>query len=308
MPLKDKLNGYLRQSRKFFGIPEMLESSPDVGILGIPYDLTSSHTPGARFGPDAIRMATDSERSHSYPLNLTDTYQEWNRALTSSLTIEDLGDLEVGVQLPESVSYHISEASSILAKTNCNLLFLGGDHFITYPIMKGLSNGGIGKIGLVYLDAHADYYDDMGGMTLSHASTVKRIISENLVPVEHFVGYDLRCSTPDQRNELGNDSCPVNLEALSQTVQRIAEGVDHIYISVDLDVLQPQIVPGVSHPESGGLSVTDLVEIIDLCFATKKVRIADVVEMNPLLDKNRITEIAARDIVKAILTGFAYHK
>ncbi|MCK4567309.1 MAG: arginase family protein, partial [Candidatus Thorarchaeota archaeon] len=68
MPLKDELNGYLRLPRTFFGIKGPETGDPDVGIVGVPYDITSSHTPGARFGPDAIRKATDGERSHSYPL------------------------------------------------------------------------------------------------------------------------------------------------------------------------------------------------------------------------------------------------
>ncbi|MBN2229011.1 MAG: arginase family protein [Candidatus Thorarchaeota archaeon] len=305
MPLRDSLNGYLRQSRKFFSIPEPMEGDPDVAILGIPYDITSSHTPGARFGPDAFRKATDSERSHSFPLNLYQKNHPRKESLTSLMTIEDIGDLEVGVQLPESVAVHISDAAKILSKSSSKLLFLGGDHFITYPLLKGLKRGNPGIYGLVYLDSHADFYDDMGGMTLSHASTLRRIIDEKIVNKSDIVGFDFRCITPDQREELGPDCCPSDLSAFREAIGKLSKKVSHVYISIDLDVLQPHIVPGVSHPESGGLTITEIVDIIDLCFGSGKVRYADIVEFNPMLDSSQVTEIAARDIVKAILTGFA---
>ncbi|MFW9932336.1 MAG: arginase family protein [Candidatus Thorarchaeota archaeon] len=307
MPLRDSLNGYLRPSRKFFGIPEPSEGNPDVGILGIPYDITSSHTPGARFAPDAIRKATDGERSHSFPLSLTSSNKTLEDPLTRAMTIEDMGDLELGVQLPESVAIHISEAASILAKEQSRLLFLGGDHFVTYPLVKGIKKGNNEEIGLVYLDAHADYYDDMGGMTLSHASTMKRIVEEKLVEHENIVCYDLRCITPEQRKELGRNVCPGTHSEFQMSIDKISKKVNHLYISIDLDVLQPHIVPGISHPESGGLTMTQLVEILDLCFQAKKVRYVDIVEFNPMLDTSQITGIAARDIVKAIPTGFAYY-
>jgi arginase family enzyme len=84
--------------------------------------------------------------------------------------------------------------------------------------------------------------------------------------------------------------------------------VDFLYITVDIDVLAPEIAPGVSHPESGGLSMVDLVELLISTFDTGKVRYADVVELNPLIDSTGITAIAARDIVKEILTGFSIYK
>ncbi|MFW9907628.1 MAG: arginase family protein [Candidatus Thorarchaeota archaeon] len=308
MPLRDELDGYLRLPRNFFGIPAPRDGLPDVAILGIPYDITSSHTPGCRFGPDAIRVATDSERSHSYPLSIGGSSHLRQDSLKESLTIEDIGDLEVGVQSPESVSVHISDAASILAAKNCSLLFLGGDHFITYPIIKGLKRGTKESIGLLYFDAHADFYDDLGGLTLSHASTLKRLVESKSIALEHVLAYDLRSVTPDQKESLGSGICAADRSSFESSLNRIADAVDRLYISVDLDVLSPHIVPAVAHPESGGLSMETLVELIQIVFQTGKVRYADIVEFNPLLDNSRITSIAARDIIKELLTGFAYNK
>jgi arginase family enzyme len=162
MPLKDELNGYLRLPRTFFGIPAPKSGDPDVGIVGVPYDMTSSYMPGPRFAPDAIRQATDSEQCHSYPLSIG-RRDAIDKPLTKSLTIEDVGDLEVVLRLPEAAVIDISEACTKLAARESCLLFLGGDHFISYPILKGLKRGRPGRYGLVHLDAHADLYSDMGG-------------------------------------------------------------------------------------------------------------------------------------------------
>ena len=207
MPLKDELNGYLRLPRTFFGIPRPSTGDPDVGIIGVPYDITSSYTPGARFGPDAIRRATDSERSHSYPLTLGKKSPSQD-SLSKLITLEDVGDLEVVLRMPDAAAIDISEACAKLARRESKLVFLGGDHFITFPIMKGLSRGRPARYGLIYLDAHADLYSDMGGYQLSHATTVRRIIDNRLVKVEDIVAYDLRSALPEQRLELirGQDS------------------------------------------------------------------------------------------------------
>jgi agmatinase len=302
MPLKDELNGYLRLPRTFYGIPTPKSRDPDVGIVGVPYDITSSYAPGARFGPDAIRQATDSERSHSYPLAIGKRSVS-EEPLTKLITLEDVGDLEVVLRMPDAAAIDISEACAKLARRPSSLVFLGGDHFITYPIMKGLSRGRPARYGLIYLDAHADLYSDMGGYQLSHATTMRRIIDSEIVKTEDIVAYDVRAAIPEHLHELGkNADFALDIDS---RIKHLAKQVDTIYISIDLDVLSPQIAPGVSHPESGGISVSTVTEILQIAFATGRVRYVDIVELNPLLDKNGITAIAARDILKETLTGFA---
>ncbi|TFG28151.1 agmatinase [Candidatus Thorarchaeota archaeon] len=300
MPLKDELNGYLRLPRSFFGIKSPVTGDPDVGILGIPYDITSSHTPGARFGPDAIRRATDGERSHSYPLSIGEGSVP-REPLSKLITLEDVGDLEVIQRLPEAAVIDISEATTKLATKESSLVFLGGDHFITYPILRGLSRARIGKWGIIYLDAHADLYSDMGGYQLSHATTLRRIIDDNIVKVSDVIAFDIRCALPEQKNELPT----ITKKTIADEIQDLAERVDHIYISIDLDVIDPSFIPGVSHKEAGGLSIVELVTILRTAFSTRKVKYTDIVELNPLIDISEKSAIAARDILKEILTGFA---
>ena len=302
MPLKDELNGYLRLPRTFFGIKEPKTGDPDVGIIGIPYDITSSHTPGARFGPDAIRKATDGERSHSYPLGIGEGNVPKD-PLSKLITLEDVGDLEVIQRLPEAAVVDISEATTKLATKQSSLVFLGGDHFITYPILRGLNRARKGKWGILYLDAHADLYSDMGGYQLSHATTLRRIIDEKIVDISDVIAFDIRCALPEQKKELPK----ITQSNIKDEIQSLAERVDYLYISVDLDVVDPSFIPSVSHPESGGLSIVELVTILRTAFATGKVKYTDIVELNPLIDKSNLSAIAARDILKEILTGFAAH-
>jgi agmatinase len=306
MNLKELLNGYLRLPRSFFGIRPPTEGYPDVGVLGVPYDLTSSHTPGCRFGPDAIRQATDSERSTSFPLSFGSKERDM-APLSKKLTLEDIGDLEVMLRLPEAAAVDMSEAAAKLAQSESHLLFLGGDHFITYPLLRGLKRERPDDYGLVYFDSHADFYEDMGGYQLSHASTVKRIVDEDLVKIENVAAFDLRSAAPDQREQFtgGSASSPISVHDFGKTLREIADRVGILYLSVDLDVLAPEVAPGVSHPESGGPNLTELMECLRVVLATKKVRYADVVELNPLLDQTGRTAIVARDVVKEILFGFS---
>lgn len=306
MPLKDLLNGYLKLPRNFFGIPEPKQGDPDVGVLGVPYDLTSSHTPGPRFGPDAIRRATDSERSTSFPLSYGGPRRSM-KPLSQSLTLEDVGDLEVSLRLPEAAKVDIYEAAAKLSKTKSKLLFLGGDHFITYPLLRGLKRGRDRTFGLVYFDSHADFYEDMGGYQLSHASTVRRILEDGLVNLEDIAAFDLRSAVPDQRRQFhgGKDSSPISSKSLKKAVLEIAGRVDVIYVSVDLDVLSPEVAPGVSHSESGGPRFDEFLDCLTTVTATRKVEYADVVELNPMLDYGERTAIVARDIVKELLFAFS---
>ncbi len=309
MSLRDELNGYLRLPRDFFGIPAPKKGDPDVGVLGVPYDLTSSYMPGSRFGPDAIRAATDSERSHSFPLTIGESGSSEEEPLARLITLEDIGDLDVMGRLPEAAMVDMSEGAAKLASHNSCLLFLGGDHFITYPLLKGLKRGRPGRYGIVYLDSHADLYEEYGGYALSHATTLRRLIDKKLVSIQDIVAYDLRTALPEQRELLIKyHGLPSSPEDFSTKVAALAERVDIIYVSVDLDVLRPDLVHGVGHPESGGLDMATLTSLLGNCFKTGRVRYADLTELNPLTDRVGLGAIAARDIVKSILAGFASQK
>ncbi|MCF2138133.1 MAG: arginase family protein [Candidatus Thorarchaeota archaeon] len=310
MSLKDELNGFLKVPDLFFGIPPPSEGLPDVGVIGVPYDLTSSYSPGCRFGPDAIRRATTGVWSHSQPSLAGISTPTARGFLSKAITLEDVGDLEVDLRQPEPAMYDISDAVYRVSQKGTYLLFLGGDHFITYPIVRGLKRGSPGEYGLIWFDAHADFYPDYAGYKLSHATTLRRIVHDNLVTPQNIAAHDLRSAIYSQIEELlgSGSSWIADLNSFRSAVIDIAQRVDAIHITIDLDVLRPEVVPGVAHPESGGLTPDELFEFLRVAFATGKVRSADIVELNPLLDKTGLATITARDVVKEILAGFAYQK
>jgi len=149
----------------------------------------------------------------------------------------------------------------------------------------------------------------MGGYQLSHSTGMRRMIDDGVLSIEDVAAYDLRTAIPSHREELTGSKAPIlSKDEFHKRVKKIGEQVDFLYLTVDIDVLAPQIAPGVSHPESGGLSMVDLFELLISAFKTGKVRYADVVELNPMIDPTGITSVVARDIVKEILTGFANNK
>ncbi|MBS3794489.1 MAG: arginase family protein [Candidatus Thorarchaeota archaeon] len=310
MALRDELNGYLKLPEAFWGIPPPTSGEPDVGILGVPHDLTSSYLPGCRFAPREIRKVTTSRWTHSHPLTVGyDEFREF-KPLTEMLTLEDIGDLEIELRQPEQAMYDMAGAAERLASSSSSIYFIGGDHYITYPLIKGLKKGTSGEYGIVYLDAHADFNQDYGGYQLSHATTLRRILDDGIVMKKNILAHDLRSAPPDHRKELadGDDVTAHTLGSFSDAIQDIAERTDYIYVSIDIDVLKPDVAPGISHPEAGGLELVELLEFMRACFETGRVKYADLVELNPMRDPNNIAAVAGREITKEVLTGFAYHK
>jgi arginase family enzyme len=131
------------------------------------------------------------------------------------------------------------------------------------------------------------------------------MVDDDLLQTEDIAAHDLRSALPAHREEITGSKAPIlSTDLFHKRVKEIGKRVDFLYLTVDIDVLAPEVAPGVSHPESGGLSMVDLLELIIATFETGKVRYADVVELNPMVDPTGVTAVAARDIVKEILTGF----
>ncbi len=311
MPLRDELSGFLKLPTRFFGIPEPQEGDPDVAVLGVPYDLTSSYAPGCRFGPDALRRATTSERSHSQAVYVDCGMSDGRQPMLSEcITLEDLGDLEIDLRPPQAALIDISDAMYRLAPHGTGYLLVGGDHFVTYPALRGLRRGHPAEYGLVWFDAHADFYPDYGGVKLSHATTLRRIIEDGLIDPHNIVAVDLRAALREQAMELERLGAQIVSDqvGLEEALGSLVTRIDALYVTVDLDVLSPELVPGVSHPEGGGPSLESLFRMLHSCFRTGMVRATDIVELNPLLDGSGLTRITARDVVRSILSGFALQK
>lgn len=256
-----------------------------IQLLGIPTDVNSSYCRGAAAGPAAIRRAWRR-------------YEEFGNAATESgleigseLQLEDLGDVPVG----ESAGDHdvIASAAADAARLG-PLLSLGGDHAVTFPLVEGLVRVH-GPLNLLHFDAHPDLYHDYEGNPRSHASPFARIMERGLA--RRLVQVGVRTWNAHNREQAERFGVEVvGWEDFSPGRVPIPDGP--LYVTVDLDALDPAFAPGVSHPEPGGLSVRDIVSVLSRI--RSPVVGGDVVELNPARDVGDATAIVAVKILKEL--------
>ena len=261
----------------------MDDTVASVRLIGLPTDSHSSFLRGAAGAPPLIRAALHSDHS--------------NMAAESGLEIgddmfEDAGDLA----LDESGAdfERIRGAAAAAASAGVRPIFLGGDHMVTYPVVSGLASVH-GAINILHFDAHPDLYDDFGGDPLSHASPFARIMEEGLARRLVQVGIrTLNRHCREQAQRFGVEM--VEMRDFDRTSVPIPEGP--LYVSIDLDALDPAYAPGVSHHEPGGLSVRDVLSVLHRI--DKAIIGADVVEYNPTRDVNGMTAVVAAKLVKEL--------
>ena len=250
-----------------------------IRLQGIPYDAKSSFLRGAAKAPDAIRKAFLSEASNLYAENGL----EINPAMLS-----DAGDFGIDDY------FDITRVSLENLSMKLPLISLGGDHSITYPIIKAIHRN-YGPVDILHLDAHSDLYDSFNGDRYSHACPFARIMEEGLASGLTQVG--IRTLTEHQREQakkFGVQIFPIKDWQLSS----LPNFKKPLYISLDLDALDPSCAPGVSHHEPGGFSTRDVISIIQQIKAP--ILGADIVEYNPDRDINGTTAMVCAKFLKEI--------
>ena len=259
-------------------------SKPVATIFGVPFDSTHSYKPGCRFGPDAIRDA----------FNNIEIFQPEFGVDLEAEAISDLGNTRhtvVATEMLQMVKNVISE----LKKQDKQIIILGGEHLITLGSFTCFPK----DTGYVVFDAHYDLRDQYADIKLSHAAYLRRIVeergSENIVHVgaRAFVKEELaflqehNIATVSDK-EISNGNGPKLLKDITSTF-------DSVYLSVDLDVLDPAFAPGVGNPEAVGISSRELYDLIT-SLQNKNIVAADIVEMNPTYDNGSTAAIAAKII------------
>ncbi len=253
-------------------------------LLGIPFDGSSSYLRGAGEAPGKIREALRCDASNSWT--------ELGVDLGVAGAYEDAGDLEV---LEEKAFAAIESKVGELLGQEKRPLLLGGDHSITYPIVKAFAQR-YPQLTIFHFDAHPDLYDEFEGNRLSHACPFARIMEAGLA--KRLVQLGIRTINRHQREQAAKFGVEV-VEMRALPAYGKLKSAEPVYITFDMDVLDPAFAPGVSHREPGGMSVREAIS--HLHAIEGKIVGADVVEYNPVQDVAGVTATVAAKIVKEIL-------
>lgn len=273
-------------------------------VLGIPWDASSSYRKSSTNAPNIIRQATSGE--------LYNPYTEINVNIKDKWLIFDAGDVEISSNDAMNSRKEVLTTLTRMydAKKKQRFLFLGGDHLITYFSFYSLCDLGFfqGKnSGIIYLDAHPDLYYQYKGNIYSHACVLRRIIDQTKIDSNNIIQIGIRASTKEQREfaiNAGiktitkNEFLEEKPEIIANVIkEKFTDNVDRIYLSIDLDILDPAFAPGLGNPEPGGLSTRELVSFIQE-LSNLPIFAFDVVELSPAYDQSNITAFAAAKVIK----------
>jgi agmatinase len=253
--------------------------------LGIPFDANSSYLSGAAGAPRLIREAFHCDASN--------LWAETGVDLGRNGAFNDAGDLRFDAG---DVFVQIERAVGDLLDSGHRPVCLGGDHSITYPILRAFGPR-FKNLTLVHFDAHPDLYDEFQGNRHSHACPFARIMEEKLA--KRLVQIGIRTMNGHQRQQADRFGVEViGMEDLP-ALDRLAEIKGPAYISFDMDVLDPAFAPGISHREPGGMSVREAISHLHAITGT--IVGADIVEYNPRQDVSQLTATVGAKILKEIL-------
>jgi agmatinase len=299
--------------RPFLTEPEQLDAwQPDVAVVGAPFDVSTTNRPGARFGPRAIR--SQAYEPGTYHLDLGIEIFDW-------LEVVDYGDAHCPHGLTEASHANIRARVSEVASRGIIPVILGGDHSITWPAATAVADRhGWGKVGIVHFDAHADTADIIDGNLASHGTPMRRLIESGAVLGRNFVQVGLRGYWPPQdvfewmqeqgmRWHLMQELWERGIHAvIEDAVSEALDGADSLYVSVDIDVLDPGFAPGTGTPEPGGMAPADLLRTVRALAMRTNLVALDVVEVSPPYDVSDNTINNAHRVVFEALAGLAWKK
>ena len=257
-------------------------------LFGIPFDSTHSYRPGTRFGPDAIRESFNNIEIFmpQFSVDLEDT------------NIEDLGNTKHTV-VPKEMLEMVSKITSELIKKEKQLIILGGEHLITLGTYPSFPK----ETGYIVFDAHYDLRDEYADIKLSHAAYLRRIVekqgSDKIIHVgaRAYVKEELVFKEENKIKTISD--WDIRHGNAAKLIKDAASVFDKLYVSIDLDVLDPAFAPGVGNPEAVGITSRELYEMV-CSLEGQKIIAADIVELCPTFDNGSTAAIAAR-LMSAII-------
>jgi agmatinase len=276
----------------------------DVGIVGVPFDGGTSYRPGARFGPAAVRQASRLLRPYNPAVD----------ALPFALAqVVDAGDIACTPFSTEEAVTQIAAGAGTLLAQGTHLVAVGGDHTIALPLLRATA-ARHGPVALVHFDAHLDTWDTYFGQRYTHGTPFRRAWEEGLLLRDHSMHVGLRGPLYDG-SDLTDDTAmgfaQVTTDEVAElgvatVVERIRTrvGTAPVYVSVDIDVLDPAHAPGTGTPEAGGLTSRELLGLVRGLGQVAVVG-GDVVEVSPAYDHAEITAVAASHVLYELVTILA---
>ncbi|MEA2071250.1 MAG: agmatinase [Asgard group archaeon] len=288
-------------SDAFFGSITDNLNYANMCVLGWNWDQSSSYRNGAKQAPDFIRQATSKQLYNQYTIRGNDIIEKWQ--------IFDGGNIELNGFTIKDAQQKVHQTIQNYNKYDMRFLFLGGDHLTTYFTVKSYILETQDSIGILYFDAHPDLYDIYGANKYSHACTLRRIIDECRIDTNLIYQIGIRSSTPEQDNYAKEQNITTFSTADIKTKgsREIAKEIKNklpkktnLYLSFDMDILDPAFAPGVGNPEPGGLSTFEVLELLQNLQAINIIA-SDIVELNPQYDPTAITAFTSAKIIQEML-------
>jgi agmatinase len=265
----------------------------DIAVTGIPLDVATTFRPGARLGPAAIRAAS---------VQLNETQFAWGFGPCDRMSVIDYGDCWLDHHRPATVVPAIVEHARTILASGARMLSLGGDHFVTYPLLRAHAERYGKPLSLIHFDAHCDTWADDDVDSLNHGTMFYKAIKEGLIDPKRSVQIGIRTWNDDfmGMHVLGADW--VHAHGTPAVAERILEivGDNPTYLTFDIDCLDPAFAPGTGTPVSGGLSSAQALDILRRLVPVNLIGM-DVVEVAPAYDHAEITALAAAHIATELL-------
>jgi agmatinase len=290
--------------RTFARLPRIEDvDSPGVAVLGAPFDGGTTFRPGSRFGPSGVREASVLLRSYNPELGV---------APFEAAQVADAGDAAVNPVDIGAAHAGIEAAAEALHAGGWSVVGIGGDHSVSLPLITAAARHH-GPVGLVQLDAHTDTWDSYFGSTLTHGTMFRRAIEQGVIDPHRSVQIGLRGSLysgadEDENHALGFRTLPAREFDLERALALVAEAATGaLYVTVDIDVLDPAFAPGTGTPEVGGLTTRELLALLRGIAERvgSNVVSADVVEVSPPYDPAGVTALAGANAAYQLVSMLA---
>jgi len=281
------------------------DNKAEIAILGVPFDNAVSWRGGTRHAPERIRSLTP---------HLAYSTEE---GVMLDIRVKDYGDMEPDLNWERFFDSTEAMATDLINSQHKLPIFLGGDHSVGIPLFKAFAKSFSGPVGYIQFDSHADLADNFEGHPWSHANTARRNVEQPNLSPDHMAFVGLRSFLSEELKYYADNSGigwhtardvhQRGIKAVAHDIVEQLKGIEAVYLSLDIDGLDPSCAPGTGTPEHGGPTTRECLEFLRIIFAGLPIKAMDIVEVSPPLDISDVTSLAALKIMYEVF-GFVQHQ